>query len=229
MQNVAFANQNVAVGAAADDEKQTSSAGLNAVQIVARLCNGAKFNAQSDAPLEKRAITGDPTDMAILRFVEGIQDTSALLASHKTIVTIPFNSKVKRMISVITVNGQDAPLLLVKGAPDRLFGCCTSAIDSDGNVVPFDHAYFAAVQNQWSSEGQRVLALCRRSLAGTKLLSKDPAEMEEEIEEYGIMDLTLVALLGLRDPPRPDVKAAVETIRGAHVRVFMVVCIPCSP
>jgi len=196
---------------------------MAAIQQVARLCNGAKFSStEGSHSLEKRTITGDPTDTAILRFAEDIGDTKDLIASHKNLVTIPFNSKVKRMVTLVE-NQSTERTLLIKGAPDRLFGSCTSAIDSDGNLVPFDVAYWASVQNEWARDGQRVLALCRRPLDGSSLKLNDPANIEDQIEQYGVEDLTLVSLLGLRDPPRADVKAAVSTIRGAHVRIFMVV------
>lgn len=52
--------------------------------------------------------------------------------------------------------------MLVKGAPDMLVKSCTSVMKSDGTVVPFDEAarqHMGDLQSNWSSEGQRVLAL----------------------------------------------------------------------
>ncbi|EJD43828.1 calcium ATPase [Auricularia subglabra TFB-10046 SS5] len=225
VQNVAFADASVSVEADAEKSPVQASGGVSAVQAVARLCNGAKFNGSDDVPLAERTIIGDATDSAILRFAESLPGVRELVNGHTTLFEIPFNSKNKWMLSVVRADRQTAePMMFVKGAPDRLFGACTEAVAADGSVVTFDIAHFQAVQDKWASEGQRVLALCRRSLSGVKLnlTAGNLGMLEEDIMEHGFEDLTLVALLGLRDPPRPDVKGAVQVIRNAHVKVFMV-------
>lgn len=228
VENVAFADGLVKADASDDEKPKTACPGMDSVQLVSRLCNGARFSESSptDGSGENHTIIGDPTDSAILRFAQNVSDTAALVDNHKTLLTIPFNSRVKRMVSVVKPHNGGA-ILLVKGAPDQLFDYCTSAIDTEGNEVAFDHAYWSGVQHAWAREGQRVLALCRRTLTGLKLHVDNPEMFEQQVEATCIEDLQLVALLGLRDPPRPDVKAAVTTIRGAHVKIFMVVCL-CS-
>lgn len=198
--------------------------GLAAAQFVARLCNGARFNGSDDPMLVDRQIIGDATDTAILRFAEALPNARELVdPGHAVDFEIPFNSRNKWMLTV--VHAKSAPeerTMLVKGAPDRLFSACTSAISSNGTLVPFNAAHFLAVQDRWAGEGLRVLALCRHSLSGIKIDFDAKNTLEEQIVQDGFEDLTLVGLIGLRDPPRPDVKGAVEVIRTAHVKVFMV-------
>ncbi|KAG1816771.1 uncharacterized protein BJ212DRAFT_1430271 [Suillus subaureus] len=214
-------------------------AGLSALHQTARLCNGAKFDsATADRPIHERNVKGDPTDTALLRFSEALSvpalniDTSALLSSSRKLFEIPFNSKNKWMLSVVqetrTAKGDitekdSTTWMLVKGAPDMLVKSCTTVMRSDGAVVPFDEAsreYIDSLQSDWSSEGQRVLALCRKPLEALKP-NLPPNEMEELMySEIG--NLTLVGLVGIRDPPRPDVPSSVAVIRRAGVRVFMV-------
>jgi sodium/potassium-transporting ATPase subunit alpha len=113
--------------------------------------------------------------------------------------------------------------MLIKGAPDVLFSSSTSILDSDGKPVPFNAAHqnrLTQLQHQWSSEGQRVIAVCKRSLDGIKL-PKDESELEEKLYSE-LEELTLVGLISIRDPPRADVKEAVKVIRAAGVRIFMV-------
>ncbi|KAG2112551.1 uncharacterized protein F5147DRAFT_683354 [Suillus discolor] len=214
-------------------------AGLSALHHTARLCNGAKFDSTTaDKPIQERNVKGDPTDTALLRFSEALSipalniDTPALLSSWKKLFEIPFNSKNKWMLSVVqetkTTEGDIAERnstawMLVKGAPDMLVKSCTSVMKSDGTVVPFDEAarqQMSDLQSNWSSEGQRVLALCRKPLDALKP-NLSPNDMEELMYSE-ICNLTLVGLVGIRDPPRPDVPASVAVIRRAGVRVFMV-------
>jgi len=111
------------------------------------------------------------------------------------------------------------PMMLIKGAPDVLFPACTTALNADGNEVPFDSEVFrrvSALQSQWSSEGQRVLALCRKALDNVKIdFNHTPANDIEEVMYSQLSNLTLVGLVGIRDPPRSDVKAAIQVIRRA--------------
>ena len=113
--------------------------------------------------------------------------------------------------------------MLIKGAPDVLFPSATSILNAEGKPVPFDSAHqsrLSQLQHKWSSEGQRVIAVCKRSLDVLKL-PKDENDLEEMLYSE-LEDLTLVGLISIRDPPRGDVKDAVKVIRSAGVRVFMV-------
>jgi sodium/potassium-transporting ATPase subunit alpha len=155
-----------------------SFAALSALHQTARLCNGAKFDsATADRPIHERNVKGDPTDTALLRFSEALSvpalkiDTPTLLSSWRRLFEIPFNSKNKWMLSVVqetkTTGGDiteksSGTWMLVKGAPDVLVKSCSTVMRSDGNVFPFDDAarqHMADLQSDWSSQGQRVLAL----------------------------------------------------------------------
>lgn len=208
--------------------------------MVARLCNGARFENSAEAamlPADKRPVKGDATDTAVLRFSDSLpgMDAETLLASHEKVFEIPFNSRNKWMLTLVRgrVSGNEQEsdpelCILVKGAPDVLFPACTHVLDANGASHMLDdnrRTQLHSLQAEWSSQGQRVLALCRRSLA------KEPVKLDfahmnpNDIEEamYAEMqDLTLVGLIGIRDPPRHDVKDALAIIRRAGVRIFMV-------
>ena len=71
--------------------------------------------------------------------------------------------------------------MLIKGTPDVLFPSTTSILNAEGKPVPFDPAYqsrLSQLQHKWSSEGQRVTAVCKRSLDVLKL-AKDETELEK--------------------------------------------------
>ena len=145
---------------------------------------------------------------------------------YKKIFEIPFNSRNKWMMSIVQDYSKPESTrswMLIKGAPDVLFPSVTSILDSDGKSVPFDSAHqrrLSRLQRKWSSEGQRVIAVCKRSVDALKL-PKDETELERML--YNKMkDLTLVGLICIRDPPRADVKDAVRVIRAAGIRIFMV-------
>ncbi|TBU28284.1 calcium ATPase transmembrane domain M-containing protein [Dichomitus squalens] len=244
VQNIAFLDGEFSV----DDIKDRFSAeegfgaplALRALHMVARLCNGAKFDsASAQPPLDERQIKGDATDSAILRFSEGLSvpsigvSTPSLLESYEKIFEIPFNSRNKWMLTVVQPSVEPAARLdseadkwmLVKGGPDVLFPKCNNIMKADGSVLPLDsnrRSQLQLLQERWSSQGQRVLALCRRTLGGVAMdATLSPNDMEQ-LMYRNLGDLTLVGLVGIRDPPRSDVAGAIKIIRRAGVRVFMV-------
>ncbi|KAH6562071.1 hypothetical protein BASA50_004195 [Batrachochytrium salamandrivorans] len=193
------------------------------VRLAALLCNGASFTADSmHLPIADRSVKGDSTDISILRFGEHLGSISELASTHEKLFEIPFNSKNKWMLVVSRVKGESIATVLVKGAPDRMVEACTYVVNSDSSVSVIDigvRRAIEATQEKWSSEGQRVLALCRRDIP-IKDLPTDPNKMESYCYQL-INDLVLVALVGIRDPPRPDVRDSIEKMRLAGVRVFM--------
>jgi Ca2+-transporting ATPase len=101
----------------------------------------------------------------------------------------------------------------VKGSPQELLGRCT-AVSWDGADVPLTEHYrrlVTAVDDQLAGEALRVLAVARRQL-DTDRPGQDAAER----------DLTLLGLVAMMDPPRPEVAAAVAACRQAGIRIVMV-------
>ncbi|KAI9362921.1 calcium ATPase [Zopfochytrium polystomum] len=199
--------------------------------MAGRLCNGARFELESEpgVPTRERKVKGDPTDTAILRFVEELDSSGAASSGYKRMFEIPFNSKNKWMATIVA-NPQDAdvqPILLIKGAPDFLISRCTSVMTASGYSIPFDaeqRQKISEIQGRWANAGQRVLAICSRTL-GRNLefnWSAIDAGQLDRIVQAEIQGLRLVGLIGIRDPPRPEVPEAIKVIRRAGVRVFMV-------
>ncbi|KAJ3167541.1 hypothetical protein HDU87_001490 [Geranomyces variabilis] len=210
-----------------DEECGVLSPAEKELAMVARLCNGASFDDSADPERSaKRVVRGDATDSAILRFVEIFPGVPELVESHDKIFEIPFNSKNKWMLSLHVSKDTGASTLLLKGAPDILFRSCTTVLNRDGTSVPFTGAARTAIlqlQETWSNQGQRVLALCSKR-EDSKTISRftGPDGHANALESVAHGEFTLVGLLGIRDPPRPDVLPAVKIIRRAYVRVFMV-------
>ena len=147
---------------------------------------------------------GDPTEGALMTLAyKGwvpLPPPDAIL--HET----AFTSDRKRM-SVLS----RAPFTLhCKGAPERVIEICTAILTPDG-PVPLDDDYRARVDDALSvmaARGLRVIALADR-----------PADNAGDIAERA---LVLTALVGLIDPPRPAVPAAVAAAKTAGIRVIMI-------
>jgi len=145
---------------------------------------------------------GDPTEAALLTAAEeagpGVEATRS---ASRVVREYPFDDARKRMSVVVERDG--TCWLLVKGSPESVFAC----------AAPGGEGPDLAVADAMASRGLRVLAFAERQLAGDESLSDDPMLVER--------DLRFVGLIGLEDPPRPEVPAAVAALKGAGVRVLM--------
>jgi magnesium-transporting ATPase (P-type) len=143
---------------------------------------------------------GDPLDAAIdaLARRAGL-DPDADRREHPDVRRFPFDPRLRRMSVVVDHE------VLVKGAPDTLFPRCVADPRADGAL------------RAMTERGLRVIAVAARTLV-------DPArDQPERIDrDDAERDLELLGLVGLQDPPRPEVAASIETCRGAGVRVAMV-------
>jgi len=173
------------------------------------LCNEASFRA--DATDETRTI-GDPTETALLVVADAlVLDVSHERAIHPKIAEQPFHASTKRMTTLHRMtDGQHFAAL--KGAPAVVLDACANYRDAAGNTIPLDddaYARFIDANEQMANRALRVLALA------IKHFETDPAE---EALESGY---TFVGLVGMIDPPRPGVAAAIQRAKTAGIRTVM--------
>ncbi|MDQ1314157.1 MAG: sodium/potassium-transporting ATPase subunit alpha [Pseudomonadota bacterium] len=153
---------------------------------------------------------GDPMEVALA--VMG-RPLAGALDGFTVAGEIPFDTDRKRM-SVLceTPRGR---MLYCKGALETVLAVCDS-VQFEGGVVPLDEAAkkrLLAAQDALAATGLRVLAFAHRALENAQPDAGWP------VEERG---LTLSGLVGLEDPPRPEVPEAIARCALAGIRVIMV-------
>jgi Ca2+ transporting ATPase len=130
-------------------------------------------------------------------------------------------SRDRKMMSVLAVIGGTGTLL-VKGAPESVFERCTSVM-VHGSIYPLTPALRASLHAQtlaYGKQGLRTLALAYTPVA-------DPASPHFRVQttrEYAQFEreLVFVALVGMFDPPRPEVRGAVADCQAAGIRVICI-------
>ncbi len=178
--------------------KDTPQQGLQQMLQLAALCTDATVTVEDG----REVAIGDPTETAILSYVNATVATKEqLLLDMPRVGEIPFDSERKRMTSIHQT--EDATIVIVKGAPEMVFPCCTR-----GHIAEAEDANTAMAK-----DALRVLAVAY------KILREPPAEYTVEALEC---NLTLAGLVGMIDPPREEVKAAVADCNNAGIRTVMI-------
>ncbi|HWP11473.1 MAG TPA: HAD-IC family P-type ATPase, partial [Ramlibacter sp.] len=184
----------------------------------AMLCNDARLEESCDAQGQVAwRIIGDPTEaaMAVAAVKAGYQRED-LEATWPRVQEIPFDSDRKRMSTIHRRGGAEpAVIAFVKGAPDVVLDLCTQGLES-GNAVALTPSMREAIlaQNRdMAGHALRVLAVAYRRL------DEVPDKVEPATVEH---DLVFVGLLGMIDPPRPEVVEALKVSRAAGLKSIMV-------
>jgi Ca2+-transporting ATPase len=157
-------------------------------------------------------ILGDTTEGAIVvAAAKAGVDVSEAEKESPRVFEYPFDSDRKLMS---TVHRADSGFeSFVKGSPQELLNRCWSVL-WDGHEVPLDdrlRGVIAEANDEMARDALRVLAVARRAVG-----SNHPPVDECE------RDLVFLGLIGMLDPPRPEVVEAVRRCRGAGIRVIMV-------
>ncbi|NLC34826.1 MAG: cation-translocating P-type ATPase [Erysipelothrix sp.] len=163
------------------------------------------FTLSSDAEVRiedgEQILMGDPTETSLVVASLAFNQTKKdLLEKYTYVNEISFDSTRKLMTVVYEVDGKF--LSITKGAPDVVLNLSNNKED----------AYFE-VNNDMASQALRVLAVAY------KWLDEKPTEVSPELLEN---NLTFVGLVGMIDPPRPEVKEAIKIAKGAGVRTVMI-------
>jgi Ca2+-transporting ATPase len=166
----------------------------------------------SDARLVKRegrwTIDGDATEGALLvAAIKAGLDPEALNSGEPRVAEIPFTSDRRRMT---TLHGAAPDLVAYsKGAAEDIIAGCNRQFLA-GAAAPLtaaDRDWFRDVEHRMAADGLRVLAIAMKPAAS-------PPDAES--------DMTLLGLVAMLDPPRPEARLAIETCKQAGIRAVMI-------
>ena len=202
------------------------------------LCNDAALEELAEEPGRFRAV-GDPTEGALVVAAARLGLwKEELERRYPRVAEVPFTSERKRMTTVHRglvewyagklANGEigksvpqptNLPnyqfTIFTKGAVDSLLEV-SDRVWVDGRIEPLDDHWRGRIERaneRWANEGKRVLGVAFRPLEAL------PGQVSEEELERGLI---FVGLVGMIDPPRPEVRKAVATCRTAGIRPVMI-------
>ncbi|HEX6149825.1 cation-transporting P-type ATPase [Nocardioides sp.] len=176
----------------------------------------------ADAVLDGENLIGDPTEGALIVLAaKGGMDVEATRRQFPRVAEVPFDSEYKFMATfheMTDAHGRPVVRCYVKGAPDVLISRGGSYRAPDGTLVPItdENRQFALEANDsMANSGERVMVVAQREF--------DPATFRPDGDLIGLVtDLTLLAMVGIVDPPRPEARAAIAECRDAGIRVRMI-------
>jgi Ca2+-transporting ATPase len=220
-------------GDAVDDDLRPT---LDLLMVAGSLCNDAVLRKEEGGPRAYRAI-GDPTENALVLAAARFGTLKETLEQAlPRVAEVPFDSERKRMTTVHRIpatpagvpaslrevfqryaTGPDAPayVAFTKGALNSVLDISREVWVEEGSE-PLDEAWrqrINAAHDQLAGQGMRVLAVALRSL--------------DQLPEGSAMDgvegdLVFLGMFGMIDPPRAEVKQAVQTCRAAGIRPVMI-------
>lgn len=163
---------------------------------------------------EKWKILGDPTEAALLVAArKNGFDWKERIKEQPRILELPFDSKRKSMSSI----HQKGPVKMayIKGAPKKMIAL-SSQISVDGKVRIFseeEKEQIIRVHDELAASGLRILGMAYREL---------PPDFEDYRPQSVEKDMVFVGMVAMQDPPRPEVKPAVEDCHRAGIRILMI-------
>ncbi|HWQ44556.1 MAG TPA: calcium-transporting P-type ATPase, PMR1-type [Methanosarcina barkeri] len=189
------------------DEPVSKDAHLHKLLVAGALCNDAGLIQEE----EVWDITGDPTEGALVVAAAkaGIWKI-ALEEKHRRIEEVPFSSERKMMTTLN--NSKDGLYAYSKGAPEVILASCTKIFlgEHEEQLTPEIRQEILDTLHEMANQTLRVMGFAYRKVAENIL----PEEAEKEMVFAGLM--------GMRDPPREEVKVAIATCADAGIRTVMI-------
>jgi Ca2+-transporting ATPase len=153
-------------------------------------------------------VKGDPTEGALVVAAAkaGLQKAE-LDSEFPRVQEIPFTSETKRMTTLHAT--RDGTVAYSKGAPEFILASCTAIAGANG-------------ETRLDESGRAVLRESAQAMASDALRVLGVARKRDASLESAEADMTFLGLVGMIDPPRPEVAEAVQTCRDAGIKAMMI-------
>lgn len=183
----------------------TFNESTNHIIYAAVLCNTAEITLSENDSNE----IGDPLEIALLKFASRVGiDPLNVRKEYPKLAEEPFNSEMKLMATLHSNN--DRNIIYVKGATEELLKKTVSILTPTGVIELSD-----SERTNWLTESERLAA---RGLRVISVGFCKTAEIPHVLSE----NITFAGLIGMVDPPRPDVFDAIEECKQAGIKVVMI-------
>jgi calcium-translocating P-type ATPase len=164
---------------------------------------------------ESGEYVGDPTEVGLMQAGRALGASTDDQARERNRIALYHFDPVLKLMST-SDQVADERWLHTKGAPETVLNRCQTVLRADGEVISLDESARQSIDAQvgeWSARGMRLIAVARRRLG-----DGPPPEEREKAES----DLTLLGLVAMEDPPRPEVAGAVASCHRAGIRVHVI-------
>jgi len=185
---------------------------LSKLLHIACVCNNARIVKEED---EKYKIIGDPTEAALVALAEkaGLKKEE-LLEKEKRIDDLPFNPELKYRASLSVLVEEDRKKeIYVIGAPE--------AVLAHSSFILWEKGEKKITQEERQEILAGIQGLAKKAMRVLGLAYKITPVSTDNLSEDLVNDLVLVGVVGMLDPPRPQVKEAIAKARKAGIRVIM--------
>lgn len=193
------------------DGKQVDSKNAELLFKIGCLCNNSRLFLKNG----QWSIVGDPTEGALVVLGrKGLIDDDELRHQFVFVEELPFDSERKRMTVICRNSINKKVEAFVKGAPELLLDLCSGILENGKvrKITKADKARVLSVQDSFAKSALRNLGFAYRDVSKLKSYSVESVER----------DLVFVGLAGMIDPPRDEVKGAIEQCESAGIKVIMI-------
>ena len=183
------------------------NAELERLVNISMLCNDTKIG-------ENNKLTGDPTETALVDMGFKLDFTPAVFDQMPRVYEIPFDSERKLMTTVHKIS-ENKFVVYTKGGIDELLEkCCKYQINGEIKDDIRNHqGEIDKANDELAEKALRVLAMAYKEI------DHQPTDKEKEELEG---NLIYVGMVGMIDPPREEVKVAVEKCKTAGIKTVMI-------
>ena len=190
----------------AKEVKQNIDKNLEKLVYISMLCNDTKISANNE-------LTGDPTETALVDMGFNLQFEKNIYDKNPRIKEIPFDSDRKLMTTVNKINSKY--VVLTKGGVDELLAKCNKYLYDGEERNDLENYKKVITKNNenMAKDALRVLSMAYKEI--------DHEPTDEEMKDIE-QDLIYVGMVGMIDPPRLEVKDAVDKCKKAGIKTVMI-------